>query len=187
MKESMSSVDIAAIVTELQELVGARLVKAYQQGSEEIRLKLHQKDKGSLDLIIEAGRRIHLTKYKRPSPRMPSNFAMFIRKHLDGGRIARIQQLDFDRIVELTIERWDKRIRVIAELLPRGNIVLVDENGDIMLPLRRKSFSTREIKVRKRYELPPARINPLRMSELELENLCKSAAQDKDTVRFLAS
>jgi predicted ribosome quality control (RQC) complex YloA/Tae2 family protein len=187
MKESMSSVDVAAIVTELQELMGARLVKAYQQGSEEIRLKLHHKEKGSLDLIIEAGKRIHLTRYKRPSPRMPSNFAMFIRKHLDGGRIARIQQLDFDRIVELTIERWDKRIRVIAELLPRGNIVLVDENGDIMLPLRRKSFSTREIKVRKRYELPPARINPLTMSELELENLCKSAAQDKDTVRFLAS
>ena len=126
MKDSMSSVDVAAIVTELQELVGARLVKAYQPGKEEIRLKLHQKDKGSLDLIIEAGRRIHLTKYKRPSPRMPSNFSMYIRKHLSGGRIAQIRQLDFDRIVELTIERWDKRTRLIAELLPRGNIVLID-------------------------------------------------------------
>ena len=189
MKESMSSVDIAAIVTELQELVGARLVKAYQQGRDEIRLKLHQKDKGSLDLIIEAGRRIHLTRYKRPSPRMPSNFAMYIRKHLGGGRIAQIRQLEFDRIVELTVERWDKKIRLIAELLPRGNLVLIDENGDIMLPLRRKSFSTREIKVRTKYERPPSRENPLIMSELELTltNLCKSAAQDKDVVRLLAS
>ncbi len=181
--------DIAAIVTELQELVGARLVKAYQQGRDEIRLKLHQKDKGSLDLIIEAGRRIHLTRYKRPSPRMPSNFAMYIRKHLGGGRIAQIRQLEFDRIVELTVERWDKKIRLIAELLPRGNLVLIDENGDIMLPLRRKSFSTREIKVRTKYERPPSRENPLIMSELELTltNLCKSAAQDKDVVRLLAS
>ncbi len=32
MKESMSTVDIAAIVTELQELLGARVVKAYQPG-----------------------------------------------------------------------------------------------------------------------------------------------------------
>ena len=187
MKDSMSSVDVAAIVTELQELVGARLVKAYQPGKDEIRLKLHQKEKGSLDLIIEAGKRIHLTKYKRPSPRMPSNFAMFIRKHLGGGRIAQIRQLDFDRIVELTIERWDKKIRLIAELLPRGNLVLVDENGDIMLPLRRKSFATRELKVRKKYERPPSRENPLTMSELELENLCKAAAQDKDIVRVFAS
>ncbi|MBE0516772.1 MAG: NFACT family protein [Methanophagales archaeon] len=187
MKESMSSVDVAAIVTELQELVGARLVKAYQQGSEEIRLKLHHKEKGALDLIIEAGKRIHLTSYKRPSPRLPSNFAMFIRKHLGGGRISRIQQFDFDRIVEITIERWDKKIRLIAELLPRGNIVLVDENGEIMLPLRRKSFSTREIKVRKRYERPPSRANPLTMSEHELMKLCESAAQDKEVVRILAS
>lgn len=183
----MSSVDIAAIVTELQELIGARLVKAYQQGKDEIRLKLHQKEIGSLDLIIEAGRRIHLTKYKRPSPRMPSNFAMYIRKHLGGGRIAQIRQLDFDRIVELTVERWDKKIRLIAELLPRGNLVLIDENGEIMLPLRRKSFSTRELKVRKKYERPPSRENPLIMSELELTNLCKSTTQDKDVVRVLAS
>ncbi len=187
MKKSMSSVDVAAIVTELQELVGARLVKAYQPDKEEIRLKLHQKEKGSLDLIIESGKRIHLTKYKRPSPRLPSNFAMFIRKHLSGGRIARIQQLDFDRIVELTVERWDKKIRLIAELLPRGNLVLVDENGDIMLPLRRKSFATRELKVRKTYERPPARANPLTMSEFDLIQLCTSAAQDKDIVRVLAS
>ncbi len=183
MKESMSSVDVAAIVAELQELVGARFVKAYQPSRDEIRLKLHQKDKGSLDLIIEAGKRIHLTKYKRSSPRMPSNFAMYIRKHLGGGRIAHIRQLDFDRIVELTIERWDKKTRLIAELLPRGNLVLVDENGDIMLPLRRKSFSTREIKVRKKYERPPSRANTLTLSELDLTNLCK---QDKDVVRVLA-
>ncbi|MHC1611305.1 MAG: ribosome rescue protein RqcH [Candidatus Methanospirareceae archaeon] len=185
MKGRMSSVDIAAIVAELQELVGARLVKAYQSGEEEIRLRLHQREIGSLDLIIEAGRRIHLTKYKRPSPRIPSNFAMYIRKHLGGGRIARIQQLEFDRVVEITVERWDERLRLIAELLPRGNLVLIDENENIMLPLRRESFSRRELKAGKRYEPPPSRKNPLRMSEIELQNLCKSTAQD--VVRVLAS
>jgi predicted ribosome quality control (RQC) complex YloA/Tae2 family protein len=182
MKETMSSVDIAVIVIELQELLGARLVKAYQPGREEIRLKLHHK--GSLDLIIEAGKRIHLTKYKRASPRMPSNFAMYLRKHLSGGRIAQIRQLDFDRIVELTIERWDKKLRLIAELLPRGNIVVVDEDGTILLPLRRKSFASRKIKVGEKYERPPSRANPLTMSESDLMNLCK---QDKDVASVLAS
>ncbi len=184
MKESMSSVDIAAIVTELQELLGARVVKAYQQGKEEIRLKLHEKDKGSVDLIIEAGRRIHITKYKRPSPRFPSNFSMFLRKHLGGGRISQIRQLDFDRIIEITVERWDKKLSLIAELLPRGNVVVVDENGEIVQPLRRKSFASRKIKVGEKYERPPSRKNPLEMNEQELMNLCK---QDKDVVRVLAS
>ena len=188
MKESMSTVDIAAIVTELQELLGARVVKAYQPGKEEIRLKLHQKDKGGIDLIIEAGRRIHITKYKRPSPRMPSNFSMYLRKHLGGGRIAQIQQLDFDRIVKITIERWDKTLSLVAELLPRGNIVVIDENGEIMQPLRRKTFASRKIKVGEKYERPPSRGNPLEMNEQELAGLCK---QDKNkgvgVVRVLAS
>lgn len=182
MKESMSSVDIAAIVIELQELLGARLVKAYQLGKGEIRLKLHHK--GPLDLIIESGKKIHLTKYKRPSPRMPSNFAMYLRKHLSGGRIAQIRQLDFDRIVEITIERWDKKLRLIAEMLPRGNIVVIDEDGTILLPLRRMSFASRKIKVGEKYERPPSRVNPLTMSENDLIFLCK---QDKDIVSVLAS
>ncbi len=181
----MSSVDVAAVVIELQELVGARLVKAYQHGKDEIRLKLHQKDRGSLDLIIEAGKRIHLTRYKRPTPRFPSNFAMYIRKHLGGGRIAAIRQLDFDRIVAVTIERWDKKTTLIAELLPRGNLVLVDEEEQIMLPLRRKSFATREIRVRTKYERPPSRLNPLAVTEQELKALCHQ--QDKDVVRVLAA
>lgn len=180
----MSSVDIAAIVIELQELLGARVVKAYQPGKEEIRLKLHHKEKGSVDLIIEAGRRIHITKYKRASPRMPSNFAMFLRKHLGGGRISQIRQLDFDRIVEITIERWDKKLSLIAELLPRGNIVIIDENEKITLPLKRRSFSSRKIKVGEKYERPPSRRNPLEMSEYDLMNLCK---QDNEVVRVLAS
>ncbi len=182
----MSSVDIAAIVTELQELLGARIVKAYQPGKEEIRLKLHQKEKGGIDLIIEAGRRIHITKYKRPSPRMPSNFSMFLRKHLGGGRISQIRQLDFDRIVEITIERWDKKLSLIAELLPRGNVVVIDETGKIMLPLKRKSFASRKIKVGENYKRPPSRGNPLKMSEDDLMTLCKSS-RDKDIIRVLAS
>ena len=180
----MSSVDIAAIVAELQELLGARVVKAYQPGKEEIRLKLHHKEKGGLDLIIEAGRRIHITKYKRPSPRMPSNFSMFLRKHLSGGRISQIRQLDFDRIVKITIERWDKKLSLIAELLPRGNVVVIDENEKITLPLKRKSFASRKIKVGEKYERPPSRGNPLEMNEQELAGLCK---QDKGVVRVLAS
>ena len=184
MKETMSSVDIAAIVAELQELVGARLVKAYQPGKEELKLKLHHKEKGSVDLVIEAGRRIHVTRYKRASPRMPSHFSMFLRKHLGGGRISQIRQFDFDRIVALTIERWDKKLSLVAELLPRGNIVLIDEDGTIMQPLKQRSFSSRQIKVGEKYAQPPSRANPLKMSDDDVIHLCK---QDTAVVRVLAS
>jgi predicted ribosome quality control (RQC) complex YloA/Tae2 family protein len=110
---------------------------------------------------------------------------MYLRKKLGGGRISQIRQLDFDRIVEITVERWDSKLSLIAELLPRGNIVLIDEEEQILMPLRRKSFSSRDIKVREKYERPPSRANPLQMSEQELIDLCKSTG--KDVVRILAS
>ncbi len=188
MKETMSNVDVAVVVAELQDLLGARLVKAYQPGRDEIRLRLHHKERGSLDLIVEAGRRIHLTKYKRPSPRMPSGFAMFLRKHLGGGRISKIRQLDFDRIVEISVERWDKKLKLVAELLPRGNLVVVDEDEKIVLPLRRKTFSTRKIKIGEKYERPPSRANPLDFGEFELAELFKEAKNGKkEVVKVLAS
>lgn len=185
MKESLSSVDIAAIVVELQELIGARVEKVYQIGREEIRLRLRQKDKGAIDLVIEAGKRIHITKYKRATPRIPSNFPMYLRKKLNGGRISQIRQLEFDRIVEITVERWDGKFRLVAELLPRGNIVLIDEDELILLPLRRKSFSARVIKVREKYERPPSRANPLQLNEQRLTDLCNTTG--KDVVRVLAT
>ena len=185
MKESLSSVDIAVIVRELQEeLIGARVEKVYQIGREEIRLKLHQKNRGSIDLVIEAGKRIHITRYRREAPRVPSNFAMLLRKHLGGGWIVGIQQFEFDRIVELRVKSREGELGLIAELLPRGNILLVDARGEILHPFRRMSFSAREIKPHARYERPPSRVNPVRMTAEELKLICSTS--DRDVVRTLA-
>jgi predicted ribosome quality control (RQC) complex YloA/Tae2 family protein len=52
--------------------------------------------------------------------------------------------------------------------------------------LKRKSFSSRKIKVGEKYKRPPSRGNPLEMSEYDLMGLCKSS-QDKDILRVLAS
>ena len=110
MKEALSSVDIAVIVEELQDLLGAKVEKVYQR-DQEIILRLHAHLEGkrleaygsSVDLVLEAGRRIHLTKYRMEMPKTPTSFAMLLRKHLKGGRIRSIKQRDFDRIVEICV------------------------------------------------------------------------------------
>lgn len=189
MKQGMSSADVAAVVSELQWLKGARIEKAYQHSPTEIRLRLHHKEKGSLDLIIEAGRRFHLTKYPKPSPKFPSNFAMFLRKHIGGGRISAIRQHDFDRIILIDVETWAegerKTLTLVAELLPKGNIVLLDEDRCILLPLKTVEFSARALKRGKRYEFPPPRPSPLGIDEATLKEVLK--ASKKDVVRALAT
>ncbi|MEM2934312.1 MAG: NFACT family protein, partial [Methanocellales archaeon] len=100
MKQSMSSVDISAVVSELQMLIGTRVDKIYQHTYDEIRLQLYTRT-GRSDLVIEAGKRLHLTAYPRASPRTPSSFAMLLRKHISGGRITELKQHDFDRVIEI--------------------------------------------------------------------------------------
>ncbi|HEX59420.1 MAG TPA: fibronectin-binding domain-containing protein [Methanomicrobia archaeon] len=189
MKQGMSSADVAAVVGELQWLKGAKIEKVYQHSPTEIRLRLRHREKGSLDLIIEAGRRIHLTKYPKPSPKFPSNFAMFLRKHIGGGRISAIRQHDFDRVVLIDVETWidgeRRTLTLVAELLPRGNVVLLDEDGRILLPLKTVEFSARALKRGEHYEFPPPKPSPLNIDEKTLKEIFK--ASKKDVVRTLAT
>jgi len=177
-KEALSSVDIAVIVEELQDLLGAKVEKVYQR-EREIILRLHAHLEGkrleaygsSVDLVLEAGRRIHLTKYRMEMPKTPTSFAMLLRKHLKGGRIRSIKQRDFDRIVEICVERADGRRTLVLELLPRGNLLLLDENGRILQPLKRETFTTRTLLPGKLYEAPPSKLNPLTTTQEDLRKL----------------
>ncbi len=186
-KEALSSVDIAVIVEELQDLLGAKVEKVYQR-EQEIILRLHAHLEGkrleaygsSVDLVLEAGRRIHLTKYRMEMPKTPTSFAMLLRKHLKGGRIRSIKQRDFDRIVEICVERADGRRTLVLELLPRGNLLLLDENGRILQPLKRETFTTRTLLPGKLYETPPSKLNPLTATQEDLRNLFIAAKEEAE-------
>ncbi len=186
-KEALSSVDIAVIVEELQDLLGAKVEKVYQR-EREIILRLHAHLEGkrleaygsSVDLVLEAGRRIHLTKYRMEMPKTPTSFAMLLRKHLKGGRIRSIKQRDFDRIVEICVERADGRRTLVLELLPRGNLLLLDENGRILQPLKRETFTTRTLLPGKLYEAPPSKLNPLTATQEDLRNLFIAAKEEAE-------
>ncbi|WP_324736711.1 ribosome rescue protein RqcH [Thermococcus sp. SY098] len=179
MKEEMSSVDIKYIVEELKSLKGARIDKIYHDGSE-IRIKLHKAGEGRKDLIIEAGKRIHLTSYIKEAPKMPSSFTMLLRKHLSGGFFDDIEQHDFDRIVKIRIGNYT----LIAELFRKGNIILVDENNTIIGALRYEEFKDRAIKPKHEYKLPPARESPIEVSWGRFLELIKS--ENVEIVRALA-
>ncbi|ALV62451.1 putative RNA-binding protein homologous to eukaryotic snRNP [Thermococcus sp. 2319x1] len=179
MKEEMSSVDIKYIVEELKSLKGARIDKIYHDGSE-IRIKLHKAGEGRKELIIEAGKRIHLTSYIKEAPKMPSSFTMLLRKHLSGGFFDNIEQHDFDRIVKIKVGNYT----LIAELFRRGNIVLVDENNIIIGALSYEEFKDRAIKPKHEYKLPPARESPIEVSWERFVELIKG--EDVEIVRALA-
>ncbi|HDN74010.1 MAG TPA: fibronectin-binding domain-containing protein, partial [Archaeoglobus sp.] len=144
--KQMTSFDIKACIEELQFLINGRVDKIYHYPPDEIRIKIYAGER--YDLIIEAGKRIHLTQFPKESPRFPSPFAMLLRKHLEGSRIKGIKQHNFDRIVLLDFERRDEKKTLIVELFSRGNIILT-EGDRIVMPLKQKN-----LRVGDKYKFP---------------------------------
>jgi predicted ribosome quality control (RQC) complex YloA/Tae2 family protein len=188
MKEEMTSVDVAAIVSEFNTgtpgLLDAKIGKIYQTSNDEIRITLSIFGQGRHNLVIQGGKRMHLTRYPRPAPQLPQGFPMLLRKHITGGRIKRVSQHGFDRIIELEIIRAGVTTRLISELFARGNIILTDDEGRILQPMKPVSFRDRTLRRGEIYELPP-QMSPLDVSPGDLTGIFSGS--DSDVVRTLAT
>jgi predicted ribosome quality control (RQC) complex YloA/Tae2 family protein len=184
MKTSMSSFDVLAIAQELQSLKDARINKVFQVTRNELKITLTPKGREKMVLTVEAGRRAHLTKYPKPSPKRASTFAMTLRKHIENGNIKGVRQIAFDRILEFEIEK-EGIFYLICELFGKGNVVLSDSEHKILAVMHVQRYTERTLKIKSEYALPPQRTNPLDIQEGELAGVIKDS--DADIVRTLAT
>lgn len=183
--KTMSNVDVFAVTSELNEVLrGARVDKAYQPLRDTVIIRFHVPGEGRVDVVMQAGVRIHRTNYPPQNPKVPPSFPMLLRKHLKGGVVREVRQHGFDRIVEITVEK-DQEYTLMVELFAKGNIILLNQEREIILPLKRKTWSDRRIASREIYEYPPSRgINPLDHDPSELEDILMNSGAD--LIRTLA-
>lgn len=157
MKDSMSNIDIRLIVPELREAgEGAFIKNVYQYGNIFV-LKLYKSGGGNSQLLIEPGRRIHLTEYSRKAPRQPPHFCAVLRKHLREKRIISIKQHDFDRIVIIEVGDENETYKLVAELFGSGNILLLDPKDTIFIAMHYKRMRDRDVVPKELFEFPPMR------------------------------
>ena len=176
--------DVAALVVEFRErLVGGFVGKAYQQSPEAVVITIQSAGRGKADLLLEAGRRVHLTKKPRKVSKMPPQFPTLLRKRISGGRIVEVNQHEFDRVIEIVVEKGGERYLLIAELFPKGNVVLLDGSGKIILPLRPMVFRGRSILAGEEYLYHEGQTDPRTLSNEDLRELL--ARSDSDLVRAL--
>uniref|UniRef100_F6TDD6 Ribosome quality control complex subunit NEMF n=1 Tax=Ciona intestinalis TaxID=7719 RepID=F6TDD6_CIOIN len=147
MKSRFSTLDICAVLTEINEkVVGMRLVNVYDIDHKTYLFKLAKPDHKAM-LLVESGIRIHLSEFDWPKNPMPSNFSMKLRKHLRGRRLVSASQLGIDRIVDLQFGSEDASYHVFVELYDRGNIALSDCNDVILNLLRFRKDENSDVKV----------------------------------------
>jgi predicted ribosome quality control (RQC) complex YloA/Tae2 family protein len=198
-KQELTSVDIAAVVGELQDYVGAKFDKFYQYGDETVRVKMRDYEVGRADLFAEVGerKRLHLVEEPPDAPQRPPNLPMLMRKRLSSGELTSVEQHGFDRVVVLRGERGDDTYSIVVELFGDGNFVFVDgdvyegdeddgtDEGVVLRALRTVRLKTRTVAGGEQYEFPPARVDP---SVLSYEEFVKEMEESgSDMVRTLAS
>ncbi|MEM2321126.1 MAG: ribosome rescue protein RqcH [Candidatus Bathyarchaeia archaeon] len=155
--DGISGFDLTVVIAELSRIIkGSRINKIYQVNPKTVLIKLRGQGE-TFNLLIEAGKRIHLTVYEVERPREPPSFCMVLRKYLENGVIEDISQYDLERIVELHVKRGDQKYRLIAELFEKGNIILVDSENRILHALSYRRMRDRSVLRGEEYKYPPQR------------------------------
>jgi predicted ribosome quality control (RQC) complex YloA/Tae2 family protein len=185
-KKEFTSFDVAIIAQEIEKAVAnSRLNNIYQLDTKTILLKLHKTNQPPLRLVMEAGRRVHLTAYALKAPRVPPAFCMALRKHLRGAWLEDLEQYEFERIVVVKFKTKKGLLRLILELFGEGNIILVGENGEILQALFFKRMRDRNIIRNEPFRFPPSRgENPFKVTIEELKRALKNC-EEVEVVRVL--
>jgi len=188
-KRELSSIDLAALVTELNRYSGAKVDKAYLYDDDLLRLKLRDFDRGRVELMIEVGdiKRAHVADpdHVADAPGRPPNFAKMLRNRLSGADFAGVEQYEFDRILTFEFERDDENTTLVAELFGQGNVAALDETGEVIGSLSTVRLKSRTVAPGAQYEYPASRLNPLDVSLGGFTRHMRDS--DSDVVRTLAT
>ncbi len=188
-KKSLSSLELAALVEELQQLAGGKITSVYHPAERELLLQVHVRSKGKELLRIIAGKWLCLTRSKE-APLKPSSFCMQLRKYLEGSIIRSIVQEGSERIVLMELEGQKEGhntpYALIIEFFSKGNIILTDEKKIIIAVLERQQWKGREVKPGVEYRYPPAAMNWKGLDEGALLSLVQKS-QKRNIVTALAT
>ena len=181
-KEGMSGVDVHAVVAEWQRLLPLWVGKIYLFSSSHIVIRLQGQEHARHLLLVENGKRIHLTGTLPVPPKIPPPFAMLLRKYLDGGRVLAISQAGLQRIICIDVGKQNTTFHLIIELFDDGNLVLCNDAWTILQPLRPHRFRERDVIAGATYRFPPA--DPATFTKEEFSLFLRN--DERDVVRALA-
>ncbi len=187
------------MVEELRrELVNGRIQKINQPFEQELVLQIRS-NRQSHRLLLSAHPvfgRIQLTQTTFENPAHPSTFIMVLRKYLQGALIESIEQVENDRIVEITVSNKNEigdhiQATLIIEIMGKhSNILLVDKSSHKILEvIKHVGFSQnsyRTLLPGSTYIAPPSTesLNPFTVKE---EKLFEILQTQETTAKHLQS
>jgi predicted ribosome quality control (RQC) complex YloA/Tae2 family protein len=151
-KAAMSNLDLFFLIPELRDRIVGKIIDNVYQISEDI--FIIKARPGSVELLLQPGRRIHITNYAIRKPKEPPPFCKALRKHLLDFKISGIEQVGFERIARIDLSKGQEELSLYVELLKRGNMILV-KDGVILLAWKYVKMKDRSIMPNAEFKLPP--------------------------------
>lgn len=148
---ALSSKELGAIVKELGVLVSSYFKNFYEL-SEGSFLITFSKERKEIAVYVNLARTVNLTEFKEKSE-APTEFALALRKKLEGGRVESVEQHGSDRILVINFSGRDAS-RLIIEMFDKGNLLFVNKENLIELVYRSRSFKERSLRKSMVYVFP---------------------------------
>jgi len=183
MKKSIASLELAALINELQILLRGTVSQIYHPNEKEIFIQIHANGSKYLLKII-SGKFLCLTN-KKETALTPTSFCMQLRKYLDHAYLKSIQQKNGERIALLEFEKKEK-FYLIIEFFSKGNIILADKDYHIIGTLEQQLWKDRIIKVKEQYKFPATGLNWKEMTEKQFSDML-SSSEKKNLATSLAT
>lgn len=165
-----------------RELLGGRIQKINQPFEQELVIQIRSNRK-SHKLLLSAHSvfgRVQLTDTTFENPAVPNTFIMVMRKYLQGAVIESIQQVENDRILEISVSNKNEigdsvAVTLVIEIMGKhSNIILLDKaSGKIIEAIKHVGFSQnsyRTILPGSTYVAPPqpSSLNPFTVGDEKL-------------------
>ena len=157
MKTFLSSIDISALVHELRpKIIGSWVNNIYSIGKNRVILRFRKASENPFELVIELGKRFHVTKYQRKKPSSPNNKIQMLRKHIRDLPVKDFYQHKIDRIIVFKIAYKNGFYKLVIELFDEGNIILVSPGNKIHMAYNYRKMKDRDIHPGRAFNFPPS-------------------------------
>lgn len=186
MKAYMTNFDIHAIITELTQRLGGSELKNIFELNDIFFFRFRTKKEGTLVLVVEPGKRIHITKFKRAFPPEPSGLCRVFRIHIKNKWLKSVAQYDFDRICVLEFEANERVYTLIIELFGKGNLILLSPENRILVAKHYKKMRDRDIHPGVNFAFPPSSGRNLLEADLDWVKSELKDKKDTDIVSALS-
>ncbi|MEZ7579047.1 NFACT family protein [Veillonella sp. 27098_8_77] len=180
---NLDGLTMSVLAKELnQSLQSGQIQKLYQVDKHSLLFKVRSANQDvNLMITVGANPAVYICKPIQDLPKEPSSLCMFLRKHIEGSRIASVEQINGDRILCIHIDKLEMdgsitSTAIYIELMGKYSNCIFVQNDIILESLIHVSpLMNRERSVgpKMTYELPPNsnRVSLLDFNEDEIFNL----------------